>query len=197
MRDVPIGGNSRRKFINNVDEHLSSDYGNNNLYDYESLKEKFCPGCRKALTYNAKFNHLVCSSCGYIVDLNEESPSGEENDYGGATTSHSNHRKNDFAEQNNVPAVIPMDQHRNARNRRYTSPEWSKDQDVMRLSDKGYQIKAYSSVVPDTKSKTFNPGLGERDPYFEDRAQEQRRSEGGVLNTKFDVEGQTRKTLKR
>lgn len=184
MRDVSSIRN-RRTFINNTDDNLRED-DNDKSYYYDSLQDKHCPGCRRALSYNAKTNHLVCS-CGYIRDLNEEESNAEE-DYGGATTANSNRRKDPFNADSSIPTVIPMAQRRTGI---IKESEWLKDLDVRKLSDRGYQVTNYVEIVKDDK-KSFNPTV-ESDPFFADRA----RSEGGSLNTKFDQPDQVRKTLKK
>jgi len=102
---------------------------------------------------------LICTKCGFIRDLNNdgegeaaENDDNDEDDQYGATKEHSNARKNAFAEENNIPAIIPMGQRRTTLQR---VPEWSHDGDVKRLADKGYQIKSYSEIVKGEDGKTL------------------------------------------
>lgn len=193
MRDVPPAGR-RRIFANNVDDYISSG-SNYDSADYDSLKAQSCPDCNQVLFYDTKFNHLICQNCGLILDLNERESSqqGEDSFFGGgATTAHGN-RKDGFAEDNsnNVPAVIPMAQRRTGIHK---LPEWSDDQDAMRLEGKGYRITNYSSVVVDDR-KTIPPGG--HDFYFEERQQDEHRKEGKCLSTDSGLGENRRKFISK
>lgn len=183
-----------------IDDNLSNNYGEENYY-YESLKRDFCPTDSTRLSFSEKFNEWICSSCGYVRPDDEAGTTTSSNAAKGATMIPT---KQHISNPNALGAgaeetaenvfIIPIQQ------RRYNThkqPPWSNDDDVMRLVNKGAQIKDYRELIPDDSSrgKTFNPAY-ERDPYFSERDREQRISQGNYLSTS-NTGLENRRTFKR